>query len=223
LSNNQLVENEEGMQRIHQDQDETKHLKRWITAEKADDRANKKPKIKDPVHNVAQIKVMQSDRSKDATERHRRTEALVAELSLRANRVDGGRKAAATAACGRIGHRGSTFHTEWHWAYSSALSAQRQTVFVAEAANDDHYKIDQHPNAKAAKRKDHQNAGNNLADIKPVNAKRAEEKAQESCRNHAFLRNRLHSGTIRRAAGRTIWRFRGHAMTAFAAKNLGLA
>ena len=81
------------------------------------------------------------------------------------------------------------------------LTAQRQAVLVPETANDDYHKVDQHLNTNAAECKDHQNVSNNYTDIKLVNAKSAEEKAQKSGRDHAVLRKRLHSRTIPRAAG----------------------
>lgn len=60
-------------------------------------------------------------------------------------------------------------------------------VAVTEGTDDDHDKIDQRPNTEPAERQELQDAGADLAHIKTMHAKEAQEKTQQCGRQDALL------------------------------------
>jgi hypothetical protein len=64
-------------------------------------------------------------------------------------------------------------------------------VCVTERSDDDHDEIDQRPDAEAPKREQLKNSSANLAGVKTMYAKEAEEEAQQSRRENALLRETL--------------------------------
>ena len=117
--------------------------------------------------------MVQADGSKNSTERHCNAEAFVTGIYLRPASVNWWHETAATALGRGIGHRDPTFDTKRHCAALTLLTEQRQAVFIPEATDNDHYKIDQDPDTKTAKCKDHKNPCDDFTNIEPVYAKRA--------------------------------------------------
>ena len=78
------------------------------------------------------------------------------------------------------------FFLSWRPCRLTIPNDDRQSFGILEPAATDDDEVDERPEAEAAKREYHQYARADLADIKTMDAKRAEEKAQDGGRKAAF-------------------------------------